>query len=140
MATTRNEISKNRQYYLNKHRYLELRHFCMQYPIWKKANDALWSMHSKSIIDISAGMPNKSWIESPIDRILEARNEFISKMEMVEQAAIMSDDVLAPWILKCVTEGLSYDKMYARDSIPCSRSKFYILCRKFFWTLSKLRN
>lgn len=32
----RSELSEKNPYYLPKHRFLELKHFCMQYPEWKK--------------------------------------------------------------------------------------------------------
>ena len=38
MATTiRAEISDKNKYYIDKHRHYELKHFCLQYPSWKKA-------------------------------------------------------------------------------------------------------
>ena len=37
----RPEISDKSKYWIEKHRYYELKHFCLQYPIWKKAHDAL---------------------------------------------------------------------------------------------------
>ena len=37
MSRTRNEISVKNKYYISKHRYLELKHFCLQYPEWKRA-------------------------------------------------------------------------------------------------------
>ena len=30
------EISKNKPEWIPKHRYYELKHFCLQYPEWKK--------------------------------------------------------------------------------------------------------
>ena len=32
----RPEISKKNLYWIPKHRYYELKHFCLQYPEWKK--------------------------------------------------------------------------------------------------------
>ena len=38
MATTiRPELSEKNPYWIEKHRYYELKHFCLQYPIWRKA-------------------------------------------------------------------------------------------------------
>lgn len=38
MATLiRPELSTKNKYYIDKHRYYELKHFCLQYPEWKKA-------------------------------------------------------------------------------------------------------
>ena len=42
MATEiRPELSEKNPYWIGKHRYYELKHFCLQYPIWKKAYNAL---------------------------------------------------------------------------------------------------
>ena len=38
MSTTiRADISQNSKYWIEKHRYYELKHFCLQYPIWHSA-------------------------------------------------------------------------------------------------------
>ena len=38
MATVlRSELSSKNKYYIDKHRYYELKHFCLQYPEWKRA-------------------------------------------------------------------------------------------------------
>ena len=37
MSTTiRPELSEKNQYWIEKHRYYELKHFCLQYPIWRR--------------------------------------------------------------------------------------------------------
>ena len=42
MSTTiRPELSEKNPYWIEKHRYYELKHFCLQYPIWKRARAAL---------------------------------------------------------------------------------------------------
>lgn len=58
--------------------------------------------------------------------------------EMVEQAAIAADPGICIYILKCVTKGVSYDKLVA-EGIPCSRDYFYDRYRKFFWILDGVR-
>ena len=35
----RPEISMKNKYYINKHRHYELKHFCLQYSIWKRECD-----------------------------------------------------------------------------------------------------
>lgn len=62
----------------------------------------------------------------------------MSNMEMVEQAAIGADPDIYSYILRCVTSGISYDKMVA-SGIPCSRDYFYDRYRKFFWILDGIR-
>lgn len=40
MATViRPELSENNKYWISKHRYYELKHFCLQYPEWKSLYD-----------------------------------------------------------------------------------------------------
>ena len=34
---TTGNFSQNNEYWISKHRYYELKHFCMQYPLWKAA-------------------------------------------------------------------------------------------------------
>ena len=36
MNNVKPELSKRNPYKLDKHRYYELKHFCLQYPDWKK--------------------------------------------------------------------------------------------------------
>lgn len=33
----RAELSHKSKYHIDKHRYYELKHFCLQYPNWKKS-------------------------------------------------------------------------------------------------------
>ena len=41
-TTIRPELSEKNPYWIERHRYYELKHFCLQYPIWKKASAPLW--------------------------------------------------------------------------------------------------
>ena len=43
----RPEITKKNKYWIEKHRYYELKHFCLQYPIWRKAYAALDGLTSQ---------------------------------------------------------------------------------------------
>ena len=46
-TTIRPELSEKNPYWIERHRYYELKHFCLQYPIWKKAYAALESLTAK---------------------------------------------------------------------------------------------
>ena len=59
---------------------------------------------------------------------------------MIEMAARDADDFLYPFILKAVTEGLSYTYLKAKLNIPCGRDMYYDRYRKFFWLLCRERN
>lgn len=138
MATTiRPELSMKNQYWIEKHRYYELKHFCLQYPIWKKAYLALDGL-SKRPSDLAA-FSQTNGLGNPTERCAEARMAYADKMAMVEQTALATDAELASYILQAVTIGLSYDTLKARLEIPCCKDTYYNLYRRFFWLLSKKR-
>ena len=66
--------------------------------------------------------------------------QYAERIKMIERAAKDADDFLYPYILKAVTEGLSYTYLKARLDIPCGRDMYYDRYRRFFWLLSELRD
>lgn len=137
MSTTIHpELSSKSRYWISKHRYYELKHFCLQYPTWKKAYLALnaWPSHS---VEERLGIEND--ISDPTARCTEKRLYYRNRMEMVEQAATDADPVIGTYILKGVTEGVPYDVLKARLEIPCCRDTYYDRYRRFFWFLDKAR-
>ena len=129
MGTIRNEISVRSPYYISKHRYLELKHFCLQYPEWKtELNKINW-------FGSTGGEIKSTDISKPVDRLYEKRERYLKCIEMVEQSALEADGDIFEWILKSVTEGVSYGYL----NVPCSRDYFYDRYRRFFWILDKVR-
>lgn len=136
-TTIRPKLSEKNKYYVEKHRYYELKHFCLQYPIWKKAYSALSGLSERpSDLEI---FKKQYGISDPTAKCVEARLFYSYRMEMVEKAASETDSVLANYILTAVTEEVSYDVLKARLNIPCCRDTYYELYRRFFWILNKLR-
>lgn len=133
----RPELSKRNPYWVEKHRYYELKHFCLQYPVWKRIYTELDGMRSSGK-DVA---PSKNISPSdPTALNAEKRLYYLEKMETVEQAAKESDPELATYILRAVTEELSYTYLKARLEIPCSRDTYYDRYRRFFWLLSRRKN
>lgn len=135
-TTIRPEVSERNPYWIERHRYYELKHFCMQYPSWRKAYALL------------EGSPSRADITSVVKRVTGdstakygiARAYYSSRMEMLERVAAWTDPVIGIYILKGVTEGVSYDVLQARfTNIPCCKDTYYLLYRKFFWLLSQER-
>lgn len=133
----RPELSKKNPYWVDKHRYYELKHFCLQYPVWKRIYMELDGLRS-SVTDVTPSKNNST--SDPTARSVESRLYYLQKMETVEQAAIKSDPELATYILRAVTEELSYDYLKSRLEIPCGRDTYYDRYRRFFWLLSKTKN
>ena len=134
----RPEISEKNKYYIDKHRYYELKHFCLQYPLWRKAYNTVDGYSTSTINRIAISKTNK--INDPVLRLAEARLYFYDRMKMVETAAETADPFLATYILMAVTEGRSYVNLKARFDMPCSKDVYYDAYRRFFWLLSKARN
>ena len=139
MATViRAEISEKNKYYIDKHRYYELKHFCLQYNEWKK----VYVSCCESIIFTSRfdKMPSDSSPGDLTAKYAMKRAQYGERIKMIEDLARQADEFLYPYILKAVTEGLSYTYLKTRMSIPCGRDMYYDRYRKFFWLLSEHRN
>lgn len=136
-TTTRPELSTKNPYWIEKHRYYELKHFCLQYPIWQKKLK-LMDGYSRSLTATKSACSSSLPVD-PTYETVEARTQYIEWCGLVEQAARESADDLAPYILKAVTEGLSYEILKVKVSIPCCRDVYYDLYRRFFWILSRER-
>ena len=131
----RPKISQKNKYWIEKHRHYELKHFCLQYPIWKKALAGLIDIGVSS----TAGEIRGNDISDPTSEIAVKRLRYSDKISLVEEAAKEADSTLSPYILKAVTEGLSYTHLSTQMHIPCSRDTYYDRYRRFFWLLNKSR-
>lgn len=139
MATTiRAEISQKNKYYIDKHRHYELKHFCLQYPSWKKAySDCLDGDIPVAMID---GVRQQDGLYDPTSVRAITRAHYSRRMQMLEQVAKEADRYLWHYILKAVTEGLSYTYLRTKLDIPCGKDMYYDRYRRFFWLLSELRD
>lgn len=133
-TNTRPELSSKNKYWISRHRYYELRHFCMQYNDWKKLYNSIDGYASRS----DNASSNKG-IGDPTAINAEQRIIYKYKMDMVDRIADATDRVLGSYILLGVTTGLSYAQLNARLSVPCSKDVYYDLYRRFFWLLDKER-
>lgn len=120
----RSEPSKNNQFYISKHRYYELKHFCLQYPEWKE-------------LYFYAKTQTLHELDDPTGYYASIMADCQKCMDLVEWAAKNTDTVLGGFVFKHVTTGRSYEALLTFDKIPCGRDLFYSYLRKFYWLLSK---
>ena len=134
----RAEISEKNKYYIDKHRYYELKHFCLQYNEWKKA----YANCNESIIFASCLERSPSTnLPSDLTAKYAMKKAFYGeRIKLIEHAAKEADDFLYPYLLRAVTEGLAYTHLKTRYDIPCGRDMYYDRYRKFFWLLSEMRD
>jgi len=139
MATViRPQISEKSKYYIDKHRYYELKHFCLQYNEWKKAHASC----GEALI-FTSKFEQVSTNVMPSDltaKYAMRRAQYAERIKMIEIAAKDADEFLYLYILKAVTEGLSYTHLKMHYDIPCGRDMYYDRYRKFFWLLSEMRD
>lgn len=139
MATMiRAEISEKNKYYIDKHRHYELKHFCLQYPSWKKAY-ADFDDTSISLSTIESA-PTSNLPGDPTAKRAVMKAHYSERIDLIEKVAMEADRYLYEYILKAVTEGLSYTYLKSRLNIPCGKDMYYDRYRKFFWLLNTSRN
>lgn len=137
-TTIRPEVSVKNKYWIDKHRHYELKHFCLQYPRWKKLY-----IYLDNKTTISPKLYEVKGNGGKVDmtaRIAIDKAYYLEKIDLIEETAMETDSSLYPYILKGITEGLSYTYLKTKMSMPCGKDMYYDRYRKFFWLLSNKRN
>lgn len=96
---------------------------------------------------------NTSIYTPPINRIIEnkapgnptlqrvlMKHVYYEKMRLVERVTKETDISLNRYLLKAVTEGVSYAYLKTQMDIPCGKDMYYDRYRRFFWMLDKERD
>lgn len=138
MATMiRPELSIKNKYRIDKHRHYELKHFCLQYPSWKK----IYAEYCDVSIPLSVieRFPTSNLPNDPTAKRATMKAHYLERIKLVEETALETDRYLYEYIIKAVTENLSYTYLKTRLNIPCSRDTYYDRYRRFFWLLNETR-
>ena len=133
----RPEISKRRSEWISKHRYYELKHFCLQYPEWKKKIFEKSYLKGNSVIK---SVDKQLEFLDPVHDFVADLDILQRNIEIVEASCEASDAELYGYLLEAVTKGVTWDYLRYVKGMPCGRSKFYKAYRKVFWNLDKLKN
>lgn len=137
-TTIRPEVSVKNKYWIDKHRHYELKHFCLQYPRWKKLYIYLDNKTtiSPKLYEVKGNIGKVDMTA----RIAIDKAYYLEKIDLIEETAMETDSSLYPYILKGITEGLSYTYLKTKMNMPCGKDMYYDRYRKFFWILSNKRN
>lgn len=139
MATSiKPELSNKNKYWIDKHRHYELKHFCLQYPLWKKEYELLGVPSLSS--SVADRLPSSNSHSDPTAIYAMKKASYAEKIKLVEETVAEADRYLYEYLLKAVTEGLSYTYLKTRFKLPCGRDYYYERYRRFFWLLSNVRN
>jgi hypothetical protein len=110
-------------YELPRHRFLEMKHFCLQYWDWKKTYYILdGEQPGKPHNDITA--------YTAVNKV-----DLQNAIELIEKTAWDTDQKLGSYILKAVTENLTTSEV----NPPVDSSIFLQYKRKFYYLLSQKR-
>lgn len=124
-------------YGISRHRYEELKAFCLQYEEKKaKINRGITS-------GANNGMPKSNYKENQLENNAIRNVMYQKDCEMIEQAAVAASAEIYPYIIKSVTNNLSYrfieyDEHLGR--IPVGINEFYAYRRLFYYFLDKIKN
>lgn len=130
------ELSIKNKYWIEKHRYYELKHFCLQYPIWIKARNAI-SCYTDSTIKTMAMHSNYS-AESIVERSAIQLAWYNERIEMVNCCIKEANNDIFDLLLDGTTNELTYDILLTKHNKICSKDTYYRSYRKFFWILNRL--
>lgn len=124
-------------YGISKHRYQELRAFCLQYDEKK----------SKIKYGISAmqydGQPKGNNIGSQVERQAIENNIYKNDCAMIEEAAIRANPGIWKYILKSATLGIPYEFIEYDEElgrITMGKTDFNAYRRLFYYNLDRLKN
>ena len=135
----RPEIRKTSNYYISKHRYYELKHFCLQYNEWKEQiRSTEEAIHgARSGFDGSA-LENIGFSDSTGNQAVRLA-QLKEYCELVEKTVLSSEPSLARYLFMAVTRDISFPTLKTKYEIPCGKDMYYNRYRKFFWLLSQRR-
>ena len=129
------ELSKKSKYYISKHRYYELKHFCLQYPEWQKE---LTELRERSVRTTSMIFQKREkHVEDTVSEIAIRIFSLDEKSKKVVQCCHEADPQLWSYIFKAVTEGRPYIYLATVLGMPCCKDTYYDRYRKFFYILSQ---
>ena len=100
-------------------RYRELYYFCQQYHEKKEALQRCYSVKSELISNMSG---NTYMLTNSAEQQMDKTNKLSRDISLIEQTAQEAVGGLYPFILKNVTEDITYEHM----GVPCGRRQFYL--------------
>lgn len=129
--------TNNKKYWLEKHELYMTIHYAMRYDELKKEYQAI--IDSSKAITYDADRVQSSIDSDPTYQLAERRAEVAKKIMNIENSVkAAAGEILYPFILKAVTqEGVNYNLLRTKYSMPCGKNLFYMLRRQAYFILAK---
>ncbi|MBR2255835.1 MAG: hypothetical protein IJ899_00530 [Blautia sp.] len=133
--TEHRTLSKQNKYYLPKETFLTVIHYCKQYPEW----EAILNTNTDTVKAITY---DKDRVQTSFDSDATAdlairRAEISRKKDMIDQTAKDVGGSMWKWLIL----GVCFDSPYyrlAQQGIPCGKTYYYQLRRRFYYELAQL--
>ena len=130
----RPEVSRKNNYHISKHRFYELKHYCLQYDEWvDELRELDGGFRTSSII----AFVDSTNTEDPVLEFITRKSELKEKIDAIHKCAKEADLALWNYIVKAVTKDLSYTELKTLYGIPRGKNQYYESYRKFFFLLSQ---
>lgn len=132
----RNELSKKSKYYLPKEKFLEVVHFCRQYPEWKAELDAL--PDAARAIAYDRDRVQTSGESDPVSDLALRRIELEKKKDIIDRAVAK----VAPEIAKYLIRGICYgetERQLEWKKMKCGKDYYYLKRREAYWEIAQRR-
>lgn len=122
---------------IKRERYLELLHFCRQYPDWKAEAASLLGVHGQAM----DGMPHGSTVGDPVAAIAARRERLTNNIEIVDScAASVEGGRWYPALIQNVCMGRSYSTLSVTVLPNSNRNSFFNARKEFFLALDMKRS
>lgn len=138
----RNELSTRNPWYLPKHRFLELKHYCLQVPDWQKRIRELRASIGPTVpkmLGVVSGV--KTYPGMPFEKEILECDQLRRKIDpIMESCDVVVKDIFLgrSALIELVTEDVGFEYVQQKYDLPISRDTWYRnYYRKFFWVLDK---
>lgn len=126
-------VSKKNNYHISKHRFYELKHYCLQYDEWiDELRELDGGFRSTSIIII-----DNTSVDDPVFDHVNRKTELEERVETIHRCAKKADRELWTYIVNAVTKDLSFKELKMLYKIPSDKNQYYKSYRRFFSILSQ---
>lgn len=121
---------------ITKERYLELLHFCRQYPDWKTEAASLLGVHGQQL----TGMPHGSGVGDPVAAMAARREDLLAKIRIVDDCAANVEG--GRWYTALI-QNVCLNRPYSALNVTAlpnsNRNSFFNARKAFFIALDRKR-
>lgn len=115
----------------------QIRSVCSPNPEWKRKLAEANYIRSNSIVKLDGNI-QLEYVDKVGDEAVRLE-KYKRKVNEVETACNKADPELQLYLLKALTEGVTFEYLKMVMKMPCGRSSFYKAYRKAFWILDKIK-